>query len=264
MISNSKMLIPEFMGGLGNMMFQLASTYSIAKQTGHDFSIIDIPMPPEKHSNINYKNNIFSKWVKYKTNKLSQIQIREIESKLIDLTSIKNISNEIVVSLNGYFQYESYLNPYKSEVLNLFDLSIRSEILDKYNDINDAYFLHIRRGDYVGNSFHELDLMGYYKRAIQHIGKGVAYIVSNDIEWCKQWDFLKSIPHRFVEENDVDTLIIMSQCGLGGITANSTFSWWGLYLNTERPNLIMPSKWYPHDMLNGDGYYFKEATILSV
>lgn len=258
------MLIPEFMGGLGNMMFQFASTYAIAKQTGHDFGVLNIPMPPEKHSNIDYTKNIFSKWTLYKTNKTPQLQIKEYNSQLLDLNRIRDISNDVITSLNGYFQYESYLKPYKAEVLDLFDLSIAPTILEKYNDIGNAYFLHIRRGDYVGNSFHELDLTEYYRRAIEYIGKGVAYIVSNDIEWCKQWNFLKTVPHRFVEENDIDTLIIMSLCGLGGITANSSFSWWGLYLNTNRPYLIMPSRWYPHNILKGDGYYFEGSHTIEI
>lgn len=122
----------------------------------------------------------------------------------------------------------------------------------------------MRRGDYVGNKHHELDLSNYYEKAIQHIGKGIAYIVSNDMEWCKNWDFLKSIPHRFVEENEVDTLIIMSKCSLGGITANSSYSWWGLYLNTDRPNLIIPGKWFPDIMRKSDGFAFEEATVLEV
>ena len=142
----------------------------------------------------------------------------------MDLNRVNVIPNNVSVLLHGYFQYESYLKPFKTDIVDLFDLSISPYILDKYNDIDNSYFLHIRRGDYVGNSFHELDLTEYYKRAVQHIGKGIAYIVSNDIEWCKQWDFLKTIPHRFIEEDDVNTLIIMTRCGLGGITANSELS----------------------------------------
>lgn len=258
------MLIPaEFMGGLGNMMFQFASIYAIAKQTGHDFGVISIPMPPEKHSKIDYTKNIFSKWIKYKTNNISQLRIEEYLLELLDLDKIRIIPNDVCVSLSGFFQRESYLKPFKAEIIDLFDLSISPYILEKYDDINNAYFLQVRRGDYVGNSFHELDLTEYYRRAVQHIGKGVAYIVSNDIEWCKQWDFLKTIPHRFVEEDDVNTLIIMSRCGLGGIVANSSFGWWGLYLNTDRPHLIMPNKWFPHDIVKGD-YYFEGSRIVDI
>ena len=273
------MLIPEFMGGLGNMMFQYASTYSISKYSGHDFKIIDIPMPPEKHSNIDYKYNILKKWIEYKIdiNDLDENRVftiyNENDSKIINLNIFKSINNDTVVKMHGYYQYENYLRPYKNEIINLFDLSIEDSILNKYKDINNAYFLHIRRGDYVGNSYHELDLTNYYTKAINHIinkdiykdiNNPIAYIVSNDIEWCKNWSIIKDIPHRFIEENDVNTLLIMMRCGLGGITANSTYSWWGLYLNTDRPNLIIPDRWFPHNHIPSDRLYFKEATIISI
>lgn len=258
------MLIPEFQGGLGNMMFQLASTYSIAKQTGHDFGVLGIPMPPTKHSSIDYKKNIFSKWVKYRTKLRPTSRFFEVNSKFIDLELVKKIPNTTISTMYGYFQHEKYLRPFKKEVIDLFDLSIDPSVLEKYKDIDNAFFLHVRRGDYVGNSFHELDLKSYYERAVKLIGKGIAYIVSNDVDWCKQWDFLKTIPHCFVEENDADTLIIMSKCGLGGIGANSSFSWWGLYLNTNRPHLIIPEKWFPHEQLQQDGFKFEEVTVLNL
>lgn len=258
------MLVPEFSGGLGNMMFQMASIYSISKQTGHDFGILDIPTAPENHSKINYKENIFSKWEKYKTKKIPDNRISEQNLEVFNLEKLIEIPNSTVSTLYGYFQKETYLKPLKEEVLDLFDLKIDSSILEKYSDIGDAYFIHVRRGDYVGNSYHELDLKDYYKKAIKHIGKGIAYIVSNDIEWCKNWNLIKKIPHRFIEENDVDTLIIMSKCGLGGIAANSSYSWWGLYLDTKRPYLIIPSRWYPRDEIKDFGYKFEEATVIEV
>jgi len=256
------MLIPEFAGGLGNMMFQMASTYAIAKQTGHSFGITDIPLPPAKHSSMDYKETIFKDWFFYKTNVLSTKRIVEQDALPIDMDAIRSIPNHHGVVLSGYFQRQEYLTPYKKEVLRLFDLPVPS--LTKYPDIQDAYFIHVRRGDYVGNSFHELDLTNYYKKAIETIGEGVAYIVSNDTEWCKQSSLFQHIPHRFIEENEVDTLAIMTQCGKGGIAANSSFSWWGLYWNTNRPFLILPPSWYPHNKIRSDGYYFKEATMISI
>lgn len=260
----NKMLIPEFVGGLGNMMFQFAATYSIAKQTGHDFGIVEIPLPPKSHSRIDYKRNIFSKWKKYRIAPIKSTRFSETRSKFIDINSIRSIPDSVSLTLYGFFQYEKYLRPFKKRVVNLFDLSIDDSILKKYEDIDNAYFLQIRRGDYVGNSFHELDLTNYYKKAVEKIGKGIAYIVSNDMNWCKRWDFLKSVQHRFIEENEVNTLIIMSKCGFGGISANSSYGWWGLYLNTDRPYLIIPERWYPHDELQQDGYEFKEATVLKL
>jgi hypothetical protein len=259
------MLIPEFAGGLGNMMFQLASTYAIAKQTGHRFGIQGIPLPPAKHSMVDYKQNILKKWLPFITPSLPSHKVAEHNAQLIDINTIRRLSDNNVILLSGYFQRHQYLEPNKEEILALFDLDLQEGLKRKYEGMEDAYFLHVRRGDYVGNSFHEMNYEEYYKRATELIGTDkVAYIVSNDIEWCKQWDFLKTIPHRFVEEEEVDTLKIMMRCGLGGIAVNSSFSWWGLYLNTNRPYLILPSKWYPHNLIQEDGYYFKEATVVAV
>lgn len=258
------MLISEFAGGLGNMMFQLASVYSMAKQTGHRFGIQDIPLPPSKHSSMDYKQTIFRKWLSFQTNVVPSHKILEHNANRMDLDGIRRLGDGTVTLMTGYFQRYEYLEPNKEEVIGLFDLELSSELKEKYGELDQAYFLHIRRGDYVGNSYHEMNYEEYYKRAVEHIGGGVAYIVSNDIEWCRGWEWLKTIPHRLVEENEVDTLKIMMRCGWGGIAANSSFSWWGLYLNTNRPNLILPSKWYPHNIVNADGYYFKEATIIEV
>lgn len=256
------MLLSNFEGGLGNMMFQLASVYGIAKKTGHSFGIIDIPLPPAKHSSMDYKQTIFKDWYIFKTNLLPSQKILEHHVQPVNLETIRAIPNTTGIIMAGYFQRHEYLDDIRQELPLLFHLPWTSSLATKYADIHDAYFLHVRRGDYVGNSFHEMDYTEYYKRAVQHINGGVAYIVSNDIEWCKQWDFLKDIPHRFVQENEVDTLAIMMRCGRGGIAANSSFSWWGLYLNTNRPHLNLPDKWYPHNIINADGYYFKEATII--
>jgi hypothetical protein len=263
------MLIPEFDGGLGNMMFQFASTYALAKQTGHRFGVFDIPLPPPKHSLMDYKSTILKDWFFFKTNLLPSHKVIEHNGLPLDLDKIRAIPDEHGVILSGYFQKHYFLDPYKEEVKQLFDIPFSKELENRYPDINNAYFLHVRRGDYVGNKFHELDLTKYYERAIQRInsttqGTGIAYIVSNDIEWCRKWDLLKNIPHRFVEENEVYTLAIMIRCGLGGVACNSSFSWWGLYLDTNRPHLILPSKWLPHDIVYTDGYYFKEATVIEV
>jgi hypothetical protein len=56
----------------------------------------------------------------------------------------------------------------------------------------------------------------------------------------------------------------MKQCQIGGIGANSSFSWWGLYLNTNRPHLIIPDRWYPHNDYPHFNYGFDGAKIMSV
>lgn len=250
------MLIPELMGGLGNMMYQLASVYCIAKQTNHSFGINNIPMPPTSHSSTDYKQNILKPWIPYLTKAKICHTIFEHKLHPINFNEITQIDNSSIVRMLGYFQNSSYLEPYKDEVLKLFDISLTSNLQHKYDDIDEAYFLHVRRGDYVGNVNHEFNLENYYKQSLSHINKGIAYIVSNDLNWCSSWDQLNDIRYRLIDENDVNTLTLMKYCKYGGIGVNSSFSWWGLYLNTNRPHLILPKKWFPLSNYYEDGYNF--------
>lgn len=255
------MLVPYFQGGLGNMMFQYGATYSVAKQTGHDFGVFDIPRPPLKHSCANYKESIFLGWEKYKTSQRTSIPIQE---KDFNLERVKSTSNSTLFTLKGYFQHEKYLRPCKDEVVRLFDLSLDRATEKKYHDLQESCFLQVRRGDYVGNTYHELNLENFYKRATERVPGAVFYVVSNDLPWCEDWSFLKDLRCRFVKEDEVTCLRLMSRCGLGGISANSSFGWWGLYLNTARKHLYLPEKWYPHNFEDESGYRFREGTQLSL
>ena len=240
------MIIPEFLGGLGNRLFQLAANYSFAKQTGHEFGIYSIPMPPEEHSQTNYSENIFKPWLKYTVSCPFTHRLYQDGNGLkMSIDNFKQYDTSSVIFTHGYWQYYEYIEPYKSEIISMFDLN--KDILSFYSDIDDAYFLHVRRGDFVGNKSYEVDLSSYYKTAVNTIGTGIAYIVSNDIPWCETWSYLDDIRHRIIKENDVNTMSIMAHCGKGGIAANSSFSWWGLYFNTERPHLLLPNKWYNSD-----------------
>jgi hypothetical protein len=245
------------MGGIGNRMFQLASIYSVAKQTGHDFCIRPMPMPPEKHSDLDYAQRIFQPWQQFVSNDVTHTrEIYESCGYPYPLSMYEQIPNSEKVHLIGHFQHYPYIEPFKKEITDLFAFDMTIIDRSEYDDLSDAYFLHVRRGDYINNSSHFIDLSNYYKRAVDHIGTGVAYIVSNDNEWCEDWEFLKDIRHKIIYENEIDSLALIKSCQKGGICANSTFSWWGLYLNTNRPYLIIPDRWTPHGSTYEKGYQF--------
>lgn len=251
------MLLPEFQGGLGNMMFQAAAVASIAKQTGHSFGITTIPPPPEQHSRLDYTQTILKPLTNFIVKEPVECEtIKEVDAYPIDLNSLDPTKNYI---MDGFFQHTSYIEPCKNEVIKLFDLP--SVVLPD----QDAYFLHVRRGDYVDNRYHQFNLDDYYKRAVSHIHTGVAYVVSNDVDWCQEWSFLNDVRHTLVRENEVDTMGIMVACEKGGIAANSSYSWWGLYLNTARPHLILPNRWFPHTLqYDNSRYHFPGATVLGI
>jgi hypothetical protein len=174
-----------------------------------------------------------------------------------DWSSKLNPSDKNVV-LYGYFQNWKYIPDNFCERLS-FDPSV----LRKFPIHKKAAFLHIRGGDYKNHWLHDVGLDSYYERAIQMFPKGTHfYVFTNDIEYAKTKSFLNSISYSFVFENEVDSLYLMSQCGMGGVCANSSYSWWGAYLNPNR-KIVMPSKWYT-DSRYSDGYYFNGVTKLDI
>lgn len=255
------MLIVELIGGLGNMLFQISSIYSLSKITGHSFSIGNIPLPPIQHSKINYKSNILKNFENFELKQPTQIHILlEEVNGLINLIPLSN--KNINILFKGYFQLEMYIRPNREEILSL--LNFDDSILEKYPKLNNSYFLHIRRGDYVGNSYHEFNLDNYYKTALQKMPKdAICMVFSNDIEWCKNYSILKDIETIFVDENEVDSLNLMKNCKIG-IYANSSFSWWGAYLDISRKHLYCPSRWFHDNNIFQLGYYYPEINIIEI
>ena len=75
------------------------------------------------------------------------------------------------------------------------------------------------------------------------------YVISDDVPFCKSIETLKKYNCQFyVNDNELETLYFMAKCRKGGICANSTFSWWGSYLNTNSKKLVtFPNQWFNND-----------------
>ncbi len=243
-----KLLIsPILMGGLGNRMFQLASAYGIAdKQNKEVLVTSDLQ---NAHSNQDYFKNIFRKVKKADT--VIQTIYKEPDNSAMTYNDIPNFESN--TRMFGYYQNEQYFSSIKDKIVDLFEIeNDRLERLkSKYNDLENAYFIHIRRGDFIGNNVHEMNLANYYSKSIEYINKSndkaKYYVFSDDIEKCKGLEWLNNVNYSFVEESDeVDSLYLMTLCNRGGIACNSTFSWWGGYLNKNPNKLVI----YPNKFIN--------------
>ena len=227
---------PLLAGGLGNMMFQIASAYGLSTNFNSEI-VTDFSHIGTLHQKpITYRDNLF-KHLNFLNSPLSNY--KEIKSEPVDFTYQKDLklSTDKNIKLSGYFQSYKYFEHCKKDIKKLFVFRPQSKKIGYVS-------IHIRRGNYLnlGDFHHNLSL-DYYKNAIDYFSGYNFLVFSDDIEWCKTQ--FKGDNFEFVEgKDDYEDLILMSECE-HNIIANSTFSWWAAYLNPN-PNKIVtyPDKWF--------------------
>jgi len=245
----SNIVSVQLKGGLGNQLFQLGFLEYIVKKTGRTPKLSTRESPYTGHSNENYFNSIFRNWNSMYSS-LIAYSIRK-EADVYDLHAQGNIIYD------GYFQDYKYMDEIRDTFIN--KLVFNKDILSKYLNIQNKIFIHVRGGDYLSQckSLHYIDLEPYYKNCIDLCNSSEFVIFTNDSEYANN---LFGSKYPIINESEINTLYLMSQCK-GAICANSSFSWWGAYLNPTRP-IFMPSKWYNnHEYGN---YYFNGVTVVKV
>ncbi len=235
------MISCKLQGGLGNYLFQIAAMYSLSDNVG-----FDIQNATQVHSNVKkYLPNILRK---INTN-IKELQYRYDEPSF----TYQPLPTNDGILFNGYFQSEKYLD--REKILNLYSIDE-----DSFNYINSKYSnilpnsvsVHVRRGNYLTRQDrHPVQDIKYYDTSLTKFSECKNILVfSDDIKWCKE-NFIGS-KFIFIEgEEDYIDLWLMSLCE-HNIIANSSFSWWGAWLN-QNPNkkVIAPKIWFgPNKKLN--------------
>lgn len=244
------MLAVQLKGGLGNQLFQLAAGDTISKETGRTHCLLDGVSPKTIHTDTNYFNSVFVEWTHHP--RLPSPYTMVIEPSFVkqDWNGMTHTS----VCLDGYFQNWRYISP-----------NFQSRICLPSCPSLPGAFLHIRGGDYINNPVHDIGLNKvYYQSAIEQFPIGTHfYVFTNDLSYAKQCPILSSISHTIMNTDEVASLSGMASCSLGGICANSSFSWWGAYLNPNR-TIVMPDKWFNTSAIYTEGYYFPGVIRCSV
>jgi len=246
------MVTVYFAGGLGNQLFQVAAAYNLAKQN-NDESIfnLNISHTPLQGSEIKkYKNNIFKEF-----NHSDNIVFDNVFSQ--SGHGYEKIPYKKNIELQGFFQSEKFFIENKEEFVEKINIGLKSEKdrydkvifwlknIKKENSNLPIVTLHVRRGDYLRfKNVHTLCSLEYYEDSLnlikQKIGDFTTIIISDDKDWCKE--NLKGIISPFYDE--IDDLILMSNSD-HNIIANSSFSWWGAYLNKNINKIVIgPKVWF--------------------
>ena len=236
------MITSNLIGGLGNYMFQLSASHSLAWEN-NDEAIFNINDNIKVHNHLStYKDNILRNINFVNTPLNTRVVFNE---PFFHYNPIKYRPN---IRLNGYYQSEKYFVKNRDRLLKLYEIDEVSK-----NYINDKYkihlnqptcSIHVRRGDYLNlPNHHPVCELDYYLESIKLFPNTKFLVVSNDIEWCK--NNFKGADFIFIEDNpDYIDMWLMSLCD-NNIIANSSFSWWGAWLNkNENKKVIVPKKWF--------------------
>lgn len=273
----------EISGGLGNQMFQyaFARAISIKKKIPfkldcqyfslkseiniirpYELNIFKLKKPIIEEEKLAFKKSIISK-INYKLNHILNFPII-FKSRIINESDFKNFSLESEKNIDGFYftghwQSENYFKKIESILRKDF---IFKKKLDEVNlncknkiENSNSVSIHIRRGDYISNQSafqnHGVCSIDYYKRAINFIETKIQnptyFIFSDDPDWVRSTDFGIKNYHIVDWNNDNASYIDMQLMTLckHNIIANSTFSWWGAWLNNYQKKIVIaPRNWF--------------------
>lgn len=280
------MIISKVISGLGNQLFQyaLGRQISIEKNTPLKLDTTFFnsqDLRSYKLNNYNINADIASSeeinyfLYKYNTNMLSSRVLRKTE-KLLPRTKRKLFKEEVPwqyepelfkvssnIYIDGYWQHYKYFE--NIDPLIFKELTIKSPYTDFVQSTiqhiignENSVSIHIRRGDYItdkqANNLMGVLPLNYYYSAIdiikQRILNPTFYIFSDDLEWVKN-NLSISSPCRYIDGGkDYFDLDLMSKCK-HNIIANSSFSWWGAFLNKNINKIVIaPKQWVLPESIN--------------
>jgi hypothetical protein len=272
------MIIVKLKGGLGNQLFQYTVGRALAEihktELKLDISLFvnyefhDYSMKP-----FNIQENIASndEIESLKSRKLSVVQrlinkflpagLKFVPGYLTEKhfdfdPQILKLKNDVY--LDGYWQSEKYFADIGEIVRREFTIKTLPE--GKNQEVKESILssesvsLHVRRGTYLlpqFNSVLEPCPLVYYEKCVKYISgivdKPHFFIFSDDPEWVRE-NLILPYQSTYVDfndgKNDFEDLRLMSLCK-HNIIANSTFSWWGAWLNSNSKKIVLaPAKWF--------------------
>lgn len=272
------MIVSEILGGLGNQMFQYAVGLSLATKLdadfrldktkfkgykAHKFGLDTLRLPIEFVNPADYflleRSNSTTRNIKefVKSRKSNKPVIKVYREQGFGYAP-GVLASEGNLYLTGYFQSEKYFLSIRDNLLAAFkpkkiskDAKAMAERIAKEKN---SVSLHVRRGDYVSNpdanQYHGTKGMDYYSAALVRVEKSqkhnTIFIFSDDITWCKKNLKLKAKKVVWVDGNNspIEDIYLMSLCK-SNIIANSTFSWWGAWLNNNPKKVVVaPKVWF--------------------
>jgi hypothetical protein len=284
-------VIVRLMGGLGNQMFQYAFGYALAKRLNAtlllDKTFLEYRPDGITYTPRNYELDAFQLNAVFADEQLvyscrhelddaNQRRLRKLFPLFFNprcyLEQGKKYNPQAnylkaPVYLQGYWQSEKYFIDYADQVRAAFiPAKTPSELnLQLLDDIVKApsVSIHVRRGDYISlpsaGNYHGTCSVEYYEAAAQHIvertGAERFFIFSDEPDWVKK-NIRLPYPAVYVSHNAGKNshwdIYLMQHC-THHIVANSSFSWWGAWLNARPGKMVIaPAQWFRDEDANAN------------
>lgn len=275
------MIVSSIIGGLGNQMFQFAAARALALDRGQAIKLDTSGFENYKlHQGFQLQqafNGQFDVASKAEVNVLIGWQSAPLVQKILSLPMAAPLRKDSLIIephfqywdgirnapkdcyLRGYWQSEKYFQDHATAIRTDFSFKLpltgENSLLAKQIDKVNAISLHVRRGDYVKNlatlAMHGVCSVEYYNAAVEYflsrINNPVFFIFSDDMPWVKE-NLSMAAPTHYVGHNDqaYDDMHLMSLCK-HHVIANSSFSWWGAWLNASPDKIVVaPKQWFAH------------------
>jgi len=248
--NKSGFIVGDMQGQLGNQLFIVAATVSLAIDHNCEALFPDFNIRNRDRLEENYRN-VFWRLNRTHPKKKPKFFYEETYFHYCP------INYQPMMRLKGYFQSEKYFLNHRDEILKLFEPSpqIVQYLREKYGQLLDSaktVSVHIRTycADLLNNprihEYYPFPGKEYYERAIYMFPEDSLFLVcSDDILWCKEnlSDLGRNI--IFIEgEKHYHDLYLMSMCQ-HNIISNSSFSWWAAYLNPNPDKIVVvPAVWF--------------------
>lgn len=265
------MVIVRIIGGLGNQMFQYAyaralkhkgyevkidissfKTYKLHDGYGLDKFNTVVEVSKDAENKRYYSDSVFSKILR-KIGKKNRYFY--VEDNLKYNQNLLNIKDNLYIV--GYFQSEKYFTDISDFILKDFTFKLPisnfcKDIASKINLCKNSCSLHVRRGDFIDKdniNIHGSCSIEYYQKAMQYLeerkGKIKYFIFSDDIKWVRHNLKIANATYVTCKKSIVhEDMYLMSLCSCN-IIANSSFSWWGAWLNQNKNKIVIaPKTWF--------------------
>lgn len=242
------MKIVYFMGGLGNQLFQYVFMKNLKELYPNERICFSIRSYLRLHThgyfllrNVDGKRQNF-----YNSKKFILIKDEN-----------KNHENKANCLYIGYWQDIKYIknitpDDIKRVIVNANKVS-NSPYYKIIKETKNSVSIHVRRGDFLGNKLYSgICTPEYYKNSVDLINQKIQnphfFVFSDDIEWCKEnLDFsgaqVTFVRSKSYGKKSAMDMLLMGECQ-HNIIANSSYSWWGQFLNNNKEKIVVaPKKW---------------------